>query len=413
MSRYNKRKAKGVILPIVGLILAVLLGMAGLVIDLGGLFVARTELQSAVDSCALAAAQELDGVSDSTVRAANAGLTAGNANQVQFQKVAVAIAASDITFSDALNGSFSSTFSATGAKYAKCTRAVNGIAAYFIQMVGGPSSNGVAAVAVATRTHAQRSCAIPLGLIQKNTTPPDYGFTVGEWVKMRYDNSVAGSGEMGWFNLDKSTNANETAAEMLHGYCGASLGDTLFTPGNQATVTDVWNSRFGIYKSNGDMTVMTPDYSGYAYTPTNWPAQASAYDGAKPTTCSPACPTAANFLTKRASYANYADTGTQVSVGEAITNQNLTGGFNVLAKAGQGQDLATLGSSRRMVNVPVLSAGGVVTDYACMLMLHPVATNTKDAYLEYRGNAGAANSPCLGTGLAGGTAGPLVPVLVE
>jgi hypothetical protein len=36
-----------------------------------------------------------------------------------------------------------------------------------------------------------------------------------------------------------------------------------------------------------------------------------------------------------------------------------------------------------------------------------------DMQLEFRGNAGAMTSPCSTNGLAGGTAGPLVPVLVQ
>lgn len=73
MRAHTKQRERGAVLPMVGLTLAVLLGMAGLVIDLSGLFVAKTELQSAVDSCALSAAQELDGASDALTRATNAG----------------------------------------------------------------------------------------------------------------------------------------------------------------------------------------------------------------------------------------------------------------------------------------------------------------------------------------------------
>lgn len=417
MSRYSRKKAKGAILPIVGLTLAVLLGMAGLVIDLGGLFVAKTELQSALDGCALGAAQELDGLSNSVQRATNAGLTAGNANKVRYQKLSASIAASDIKFSDTLNGSFSSTFDPVSAKYARCTLALNGITAYLIQMVGGASSNGVAAVAVATRAHAQSVCALPLGLVMKNGTPPNYGYSAGEWVKMRYNNSAdptALPGEMGWFNLnpDKGHSSAETASEMQYGYCGSQVGQDVGTGGHQASVNDVWNSRFGIYKKTEAMKELTPDYTGYAYTSTNWPAKASAYDGPTPT-CSPACPTAANFLAKRGNYANYADTGTSVKQGEKITDQKLTGGYDVLATSGNGGNHYAYGSNRRLVNVPVISSAGKIQDYACMLMLHPAENSTKEAYLEYRGNAGQTNSPCLGNGLAGGTTGPLVPVLVQ
>jgi uncharacterized membrane protein len=41
----------------------------GIALDFGHLFVVKTELQTAADSCALAAAQELDGASDALNRA--------------------------------------------------------------------------------------------------------------------------------------------------------------------------------------------------------------------------------------------------------------------------------------------------------------------------------------------------------
>jgi hypothetical protein len=63
--------------------------------------------------------------------------------------------------------------------------------------------------------------------------------------------------------------------------------------------------------------------------------------------------------------------------------------------------------------VPVIDGGGRVIDYACMLMLQPLSIPMSDTWLEFRGNAGAAGSPCTTSGLAGGTAGPLVPVLVR
>ena len=107
MRTHTKQRERGAVLPMVGLILAVLLGMAGLVIDLSGLFVAKTELQSAVDSCALSAAQELDGASDALTRATNAGLTAGNANRVVYQASSASLANADVTFSTALNGTYS------------------------------------------------------------------------------------------------------------------------------------------------------------------------------------------------------------------------------------------------------------------------------------------------------------------
>lgn len=409
---------RGAILPLVGLVLVVLLGFGGLVIDLGGLFVAKTELQSALDSCALAAAHELDGAADALTRATNAGLTAGNLNKVKYQESAAGITAGEITFSDTLTGTYSSAFApAASARYARCTHTTAGIAAYLSQVLDLPASNSVGAVAIATRTHAQSSCPIPIGLLPKSGgTAPNYGFAVGDWVTMLYDGGSPSPGEMGWYNLDGSKNATETKEEMAGtGYCGSKVGDTLGTPGAKVAVTDEWNARFGIYKNHADINATRPDYTGYAYTANNWPAQHNAYAG----TCQPGglCdsdtfPTSANFKTKRQSHASYDDTGTSVKDGDDITGLNMKGGYKTLATPGAGGEHETLGLNRRIVLVPVVAASKIA-DFACMLMLQPISGPTTSVQLEYLGNAGDTGSPCTSNGLAGGSAGPLVPALVR
>jgi len=397
----------------VGLILAVLLGMAGLVIDLGGLFVAKTELQSAMDSCALAAAQELDGATDALTRATSAGKTAGNANNVVYQKTSASITDADITFSTSLTGLYSGAGSASPTSgYVKCNHAKSGIVAYLIKMVGGASTNTVGALAVATRVHAQSTCPIPVGLVPKTGgTSPDYGYQKGEWVNMLYSGGSATPGEMGWYNLDGSTNAAETKTEMDVGYCNSKVGDKLGTPGAKVAVDDAWNARFGIYKNKFTASDLRPDYTGYAYTATNWKNSVpqNAFSGT-PTAGSDA--TAANFKTKRVAYANYANTGTKVSAGNTITGLNIKGGYQNLATSGTGGDLATYGTSRRVVLVPVVSSSKIV-DFACMLMLQPVDGPTTTIQFEYLGNAGSTSSPCTPSGLAGGNKGPLVPALVQ
>ena len=71
------------------------------------------------------------------------------------------------------------------------------------------------------------------------------------------------------------------------------------------------------------------------------------------------------------------------------------------------------GASRRIVVVPVVNGSMNVIDWACMFMLQPLSIPLQDVQLEYRGNAGATGSPCTTSGLPGGSAGPLVPVLVR
>src|SRR5579863_2307493 len=70
----------GQVIVIMVLFLVVLLGFAGLVVDVGRVYVAQRELQQAVDAAALAAAQDLP-----TTAAANSDVTtysalAGNKN---------------------------------------------------------------------------------------------------------------------------------------------------------------------------------------------------------------------------------------------------------------------------------------------------------------------------------------------
>ena len=414
MRAYTKQRERGAVLPMVGLMLAVLLGMAGLVIDLSGLFVAKTELQSAVDSCALSAAQELDGASDALTRATNAGVTAGNANRVVYQASSASLTGADITFSTALNGAYSAAgVAASTSSYVKCTHSKSGITARLIKFVGGATSNAVAALAVATRVHAQSTCPIPVGLLPKNGgSAPNYGFQVGEWVGMLYNGGSVTPGEMGWYNLDGSTNAAETKLEMDQGYCNSKVGDTVGTPGAKVSVDANWNARFGIYKNKSGASQQQPDFTGYAYTSTNWTntVPQNAYSG---TPAAGSDKSAANFKNKRLAYANYDDSGTSVSGGDKITGLNIKGGYNSLATSGVGGDLATYGVNRRIVLVPIISSASKIIDYACMLMLQPLDGVQATPQFEFLGNAGGASSPCSPSGLAGGTKGPLVPALVE
>ena len=78
----TRHRQRGAVIVTAALFLLFLLGFMGFALDFGHLFVVKTELQTAMDSCALAAAQELDGQSTALTRATNAGMTAGNLNRV-------------------------------------------------------------------------------------------------------------------------------------------------------------------------------------------------------------------------------------------------------------------------------------------------------------------------------------------
>lgn len=416
---------RGAVIVTVALFLIFLLGFMAIALDIGHLFIVRTELQTAVDSCALAAAQELDGESTAITRATNAGMAAGNLNGVNFQSANWSgqgqLTSADITFMDA---GYQLTTAPANARYAQCQHTQPNIPMWLLQFMGAFTGNTTAyasqlpvtALAVATLGGAQSVCPVPLGIQPKTGgTPPNYGYQVGEWVTL-VGSRVPGSGEIGWYNLDGSTSASETVKELSEGgHCGTKVGDSLGTPGVQTVVDTIWNYRFGIYK-NGDPgpSVNHPDLSGYAYTATNWknPVPQHAWSG---TPAAGSDPTAANFQAKRAAFASFDDTGTSLQAGSLIVfgSKNALNSFKTLATPGSGGQHQQYGYNRRLVTVPVINTNAQVQDFLCMFMLSPLTGPSGNTQLEFLGNSSNPAVPCHPNGVPGSVNGPLVPVLVQ
>lgn len=411
---FEQGRQDGAILITVALSLLFLLGFMGISLDFGRLFIIKTELQTAMDSCALAAAQELDGASDSLDRATKTGSTAGNLNKVSFQSGPAEIADNDISFSETLTGTYSRTLPASTAKYAKCSHTKSGIAPWLLQFMGlftGDNGYGnnrnVFAHAVATRASAQSSCAIPVQINPKGTGT-NFGFAPGEWIPSLYDENSSGTsdtaaGHFGWANLNGSSSASDTVSQLLgKGVCDLQVND-VSTPGAKVGARTAWNTRFGLYKNgsgNPDINNAPPDLTGYSYYLNNWPTKANA---------------SSDFLAKRASNRSYGDTVDSVNQGDSLTGLNMKGSYRdseMGTYAAGTNSLATHGQNRRLALAPVVSSGKIIA-FACILLLHPIDGPNVTVYLEYIGNASALNSPCSTSGLAGGTGGSLVPTLVQ
>ena len=420
-------RQRGAVLVILGISLAVLIGFLGFVVDLGRLFVTKTELQSAMDACALAAAAELKpGVNppdaQAIARAVSAGTTAGSRNKVGFQSSPVAITPADVYFSDRLSDN-STTFpfgyvpsgaaNAATARYALCARSESGIATWFMQVLDAflgqaSSTNTVGAWATATLQPAQLNCAIPLGICNPagTETDPFAGMTVGQWYKSKTPTpQPPGTGSFDWIDFTPAAGGGASElADLIKGSGQCSVpaaGTQVGQQGNIESLDKAWNTRFGLYKGADNSSTATPDYTGYGYTPVNWPSMFNAFGGDSTT-----------------------DPNFQSARGTSRTYQGIPGqGYQSTTST----DLASHGADRRLVTAPVVNCAAwagtnpqtiAVLGYACMLMLHPM-THTSDplysvdVWLEYRGPANAANSSCNTAGVAGGTAGPLVPVLVH
>jgi Flp pilus assembly protein TadG len=422
--RASGKRQRGAIAIIVALSLAAIVGFIGLVLDVGHLFITKTELQDAADACALAAAKELTcdaaaGPCAATFleNAENSGLTVGARNKVGFQASSATIATDDIRFSTTFtpnSGYLSRTAGADPAsRYAMCIARRNGVNPWFMQVLGAGASD-VSAVAVATLMPSQTNCAVPIGLCKLpagTAGNPFAGMTVGQWMTSKLSASATGSFD--WIDFTPPGGGANELANVIKGTgqcnlppAGAEVGEQ----GNMSSLGSAWNTRFGLYKGSESLTTAPPDYTGYAYTPSSWPEKFNAYAG-----------------TSASGHPNYLSTSSQrlPYQGDAQSGLNMTGGYTNSTQA----QLTASGSMRRLVVAPVVDCGTwgganpqtvPVMGYACVLLLHPMAkdngpSGSDEVWLEYRGASTDPNSPCATAGAVGGpgSVGPLVPALVQ
>jgi hypothetical protein len=410
---------------LVGVSLAVLIGFAGLALDLGHLFVTKTELQDAADACALAAAKELTGcdtgVSGSCgtmfQNAESAGITVASKNLAGLQSSSVTIAASDVRFSPTFVPDSGYVAASDGpdpaSKYAMCIARRTGITPWFMQVLG-MGSQAVQAGAVATLAPSQTACALPIGLCKLpsgTASDPYNGMVVGQWMTSKLSASATGSFD--WIDYTVPGGGASELADIIKGTGQCSVPATGQQVGEQGNITSLgkaWNTRFGLYKGSDTVNTAPPDFTGYAYTPTNWPSKFDAYDG----TSASGAP---NYVTESAAHAPYQ--------GNAASGLNVNNSYHNSTSS----QLATYGSSRRLATVPVVDCSSwaasnpqtvPVLGYACILMLHPMTNDngpsgSEQVWLEYRGRADDPASPCATTGSVGGpgSVGPMVPALVQ
>lgn len=360
----------------------------------------KTELQNAADACALAAAYELTGSpipEDNFLHAINAGKRVGSENRVGFQGGAISAGDIAVEFSPSLDGPWSG--GGDDSRFVRCTIAEDEISPWFMQVLGFGEQT-VSALAAATLQPAQTNCAIPVGLCSLGEEGEGDGFGLerGKWYEKGVFEAGDGStGNFNWIDFSPPGGGQSELAELLtgSGQCDLSVSSQIGETGKMQGLEKGWNTRFGLYKGSASAEDAPPDWTGYAYTPLNWPSKQNALD---------------DFLAKRAANAPYQ--------GEAETGLKLNGYSDPLATPYQGK-----GADRRLVTVPIIPCEDWAKDqvvdlqgWACVLMLHPIAGDPGEKmYLEFIGMSNTPGSPCSTSGLPGSStsAGPLVPSLVQ
>ena len=418
--RYRAPLARqgGAVAILVALSIVVLIGFAGLALDIGRLYIAKAELQNSADACALAAAQALTGESTEQLeRAELAGIAIGTRNGVLMHAEAVGVYTDEsITFSETLNGTYLTkaaigSANALNMKFARCEVAREEIPSWFMRVMAllpdaqASENSTVRAAAIAGLRPSQTNCAIPVALC--SAALPS-GTQRGVWLE-----GVMGSGggngdtnltgNFKWVDFTPPGGGANELRDVLNGPGVCALpatGAEVGQPGSVSSVAQAWNARFGIYQGSVGPEDAVPDFTGYAYTEVNWPSQFGAYN---------------DFRGQRASSSPYQ--------GNAAT------GLNVHGTVSDSTYLSTHGADRRLGITPIVDCEGFVDgstapveDWACVLMLHPInnsqggsGTGSTRMFLEYQGRANELASPCSTLGLPGaaGSMGPQVPTLVR
>lgn len=422
----------GAVAIVVAMALIAMVGIVGLALDLGKLYVARAELQNAADACALAAVHSLNGATTRQLDMAEAaGLTTGLRHKVQFQANTVSLRQNaSIAFAEQVEGPWllKNTLgpgdpSILRMRHARCTIDETGIETWFIHVLNALpgiaiGTQQVAASAVASLLSSQTTCAIPVAICAEQLTANPQ---VGQWIRGVNSPSDDSTSNFRWVDLNLSSKNNSTRdiADMLSGNGACELpvtGIEVGTTGARVGLSNEWNTRFGIYQGGTYSAEKNPpDLSGYAYTTTTWPA---AVNGSRSNAFQ-------DFISKRSSNTPYQ--------GDSLAGLKTGSGPGLKAP------LVNYGSLRRLAPAPVVNCSefqngthkAPIQYWACMFMLHPInhgagsanangngkpanpPANADYMYLEYRGKASDSASPCASTGLPGDIAGngPLVPVL--
>jgi hypothetical protein len=421
-TRHGRPGQRGAVAVAFILSVVLLLGIVGLSLDAGRLFVIRSELQNAADACALSAAAGLGSTSSNQlVQAENWGIAAGSRNLSRFQKQAVALPVDQaVTFSETLGGTYRPK-NALGpddvVRYVRCVAADAGVPPVLMQVLnllpGTPvRAQRVVALATATNANSRVNCAMPLGVCRKaGSDAGPHGLQVGEWIEGRWEPGGGESGSFKWLKFDFAKTVPDMD-DLLKGNGQCAIDPTTEMTGDIPVKTGFinslragYNSRFGLYSGSDDATLYQPDFSGYSYwwdetakegAQGNWnPAeQGSAFE---------------DFIARRGTY-------------QPVQPEFRIAGW----KSASTSELQSYGGNRRLATAPVIDCDALetkavtISGWACVFLLHPINNSgnwpiDKAMLLEYRGLATDPASGCVTAGLPGNSTatGPLVPALVQ
>jgi hypothetical protein len=385
-----RRRQRGALSIVTGFALVALIGMLAVVLDLGHLYIAKTELQNAADACALSAAGELATIDAATYgRATTAGIAVGERNKSDMQRLATNIVAADISFSSTFAGPYSNAIAAD-TRYARCAPQLTNVTSIAMWFAGvfNVSSVRMAADAIARVDHKVDTCALPLAMCTNNEGAANLGFTIGQWTSGRLSAGSAQTGNYDWIDFKGvlGTKLSDTLAGT--GQCDLPPGIAAVTAQKGVTgAAEAWNTRFGLYAgSYKDPALYKTDTTGFAYTAISWPLGKLAFSDQY----------AKNYVAQEAANAPYDPSAVVDKKGNPV---NFPGNPSPSSKAVH----AAGTPGRRITVMPVMRCGDwdpngkdePVVGWVCALMLAPISDPNTDVRMEViRVTAAPDQQPC-------------------
>lgn len=459
----TRKSEQGSFYIILALSIVVLFGFIGLAVDLSRQMTIHTELQNAADACSIAAASELNGVSDSLLRAEQAGVYVGSLNLKDFQTNQVSFASEDVQFSTSASGPFQDKLSAdTTSRFVKCRANSQGVINYFMGMLGIHSSN-LTASSIATLLPSQAASAAPMainsGYVTGNVVPfvfnktgtfkgsilgttltvaaspqPTTFLAVGTVLTAtgipagtKINANGTGIGMGGTYLINNPLTLGTALAPVsitatASAFLAASASDYAANPVTSNPILTM--QKYGAYypstQVGASITVPTSSLSSLLSFEDAWNSRFGIYRAAMPSLITGTLPDLTGY-----SYAAYnlLDYTTTRVPSRSILQTPIINYTSPTITGFASAQVANGASNRRLVVIPIVSAN-VIQGWACAILLNPESsyllnsTTTLSlsypiASLGYIGDAASSSSPCRTFGLPGGTSGPLVPSLIQ
>lgn len=182
-STCHKRRRRGFVLIVMAVTAVAVIAALGLAVDLGHMFIARSETQAFVDAAALAAALQLDGTSTGIANASAA--VANQTNQWNFGTQPVTNPT--LTFSTTKVGPWQTIPSGAGILYTRVT-ATAAVPLFFLPMIVKQVTQNVVSTAVAGQvpvTDFPQGLA-PYTAVSTDNTAPNFGLAAGQQYDMQW-----------------------------------------------------------------------------------------------------------------------------------------------------------------------------------------------------------------------------------